>query len=66
MDAICKYVACALPSDPNACCCVQEPRPVSMETGRRRRDGHTSKMGKKACAQRGESSECCFFLSNVI
>ncbi|KAL3060319.1 hypothetical protein OYC64_014810 [Pagothenia borchgrevinki] len=33
-----------------------EPRPVSMETGRRRRDGHTSKMGKKACAQRGESS----------
>ncbi|XP_010773264.1 kinesin-like protein KIFC3 [Notothenia coriiceps] len=33
-----------------------EPRPVSMETGRRRRDGHTSKMGKKACSQRGESS----------
>ncbi|KAK5862383.1 hypothetical protein PBY51_017786 [Eleginops maclovinus] len=33
-----------------------EPRPVSMETGRRRRDGHTSKKGKKACAQLGESS----------
>ncbi|XP_049440339.1 kinesin-like protein KIFC3 [Epinephelus fuscoguttatus] len=33
-----------------------EPRPVSMETGSRRRDGHTSKMGKKACVQLSESS----------
>ncbi|XP_070822462.1 kinesin-like protein KIFC3 [Chaetodon trifascialis] len=33
-----------------------EPGPVSMETGSRRRDGHTSKMGKKACAQLSESS----------
>ncbi|XP_056236858.1 kinesin-like protein KIFC3 isoform X1 [Seriola aureovittata] len=33
-----------------------EPGPVSMETGSRRRDGHTPKMGKKACAQLSESS----------
>ncbi|XP_068591453.1 kinesin-like protein KIFC3 [Cebidichthys violaceus] len=33
-----------------------EPRPVSMETGTRRKNGHTSKMGKKACVQLGESS----------
>uniref|UniRef100_A0A3Q4HHE9 Kinesin-like protein KIFC3 n=1 Tax=Neolamprologus brichardi TaxID=32507 RepID=A0A3Q4HHE9_NEOBR len=34
----------------------QEPGPVSMETGSRRRDGHTSKVGKKACARFSESS----------
>uniref|UniRef100_A0A3B4TS73 Kinesin-like protein KIFC3 n=1 Tax=Seriola dumerili TaxID=41447 RepID=A0A3B4TS73_SERDU len=34
----------------------QEPGPVSMETGSRRRDGHTPKMGKKACARLSESS----------
>ncbi|KAM8869836.1 kinesin-like protein KIFC3 isoform 2-T2 [Spinachia spinachia] len=33
-----------------------EPRPVSMETGGRRKKGHTSKMGKMACVQLGESS----------
>ncbi|XP_044063321.1 kinesin-like protein KIFC3 [Siniperca chuatsi] len=33
-----------------------EPGPVSMETGSRRRDGHTSKMGKKDCARLSESS----------
>ncbi|XP_039661053.1 kinesin-like protein KIFC3 isoform X1 [Perca fluviatilis] len=33
-----------------------EPGPVSMETGSRRRNSHTSKMGKKACARLGESS----------
>lgn len=55
--AMCKYFACVLPSDPHVCCCAQEPGPVSMETGSRRRDGHTSKMGKKACAQLSESSE---------
>ncbi|XP_035528328.1 kinesin-like protein KIFC3 [Morone saxatilis] len=33
-----------------------EPGPVSMGTGSRRRDGHTSKMGKKACAQLSDSS----------
>ncbi|XP_041649691.1 kinesin-like protein KIFC3 [Cheilinus undulatus] len=33
-----------------------EPGPVSMETGSRRRDGHTPKMGKKASVQHGESS----------
>ncbi|GAA6227094.1 kinesin-like protein KIFC3 [Lates japonicus] len=33
-----------------------EPGPVSMETGSRRKDGHTSKMGKKACARLSESS----------
>ncbi|XP_054477828.1 kinesin-like protein KIFC3 [Anoplopoma fimbria] len=34
----------------------QEPRHVSMETGSRRKNSHTSKMGKKACVQLGESS----------
>ncbi|XP_051263392.1 kinesin-like protein KIFC3 isoform X2 [Dicentrarchus labrax] len=33
-----------------------EPGPVSMGTGSRRRDGHTSKMGKKACALLSDSS----------
>nr|XP_019948803.1 PREDICTED: kinesin-like protein KIFC3 [Paralichthys olivaceus] len=33
-----------------------EPGPVSMETGSRRRDGHTPKMGKKSCARSRESS----------
>ncbi|XP_040021149.2 kinesin-like protein KIFC3 [Gasterosteus aculeatus] len=33
-----------------------EQIPVSMETGGRRKTGHTSKMGKKACVQLGESS----------
>ncbi|XP_034467535.1 kinesin-like protein KIFC3 [Hippoglossus hippoglossus] len=33
-----------------------EPGPVSMETGRRRRDGHTPKIRKKACAPLSESS----------
>ncbi|XP_037641518.1 kinesin-like protein KIFC3 [Sebastes umbrosus] len=33
-----------------------EPGPVSMETGSRRRDGHTSKKGKKAYVRHGESS----------
>ncbi|XP_051812782.1 kinesin-like protein KIFC3 isoform X2 [Acanthochromis polyacanthus] len=33
-----------------------EPGAVSMETGSRRRDGHSSKMGKKACARFSESS----------
>ncbi|XP_038567542.1 kinesin-like protein KIFC3 [Micropterus salmoides] len=33
-----------------------EPGPVSMETGSRRKDGHTSKLGKKACARLSESS----------
>ncbi|XP_070768079.1 kinesin-like protein KIFC3 [Enoplosus armatus] len=33
-----------------------EPGPVSMETGSRRRDGHTSKVGKKACARLSDSS----------
>ncbi|XP_062255658.1 kinesin-like protein KIFC3 [Platichthys flesus] len=33
-----------------------EPGPVSMETGRRRRDGHTPKIRKKACARFSESS----------
>lgn len=33
-----------------------EAEPVSMETGSRRRCGHTPKMGKKAFAQLGESS----------
>ncbi|KAK2910304.1 kinesin-like protein KIFC3 [Channa argus] len=34
----------------------EEPGSVSMETGSRRRDGHTPKMGKKACAHLSESS----------
>lgn len=54
---MCKYFVCVLPSDPRFLCCAQEPGPVSMETGSRRRDGHTSKMGKKACARLSESSE---------
>lgn len=54
---MCKYFVCVLPSDPHFLCCAQEPGPVSMETGSRRRDGHTSKMGKKACARLSESSE---------
>ncbi|XP_060937035.1 kinesin-like protein KIFC3 [Limanda limanda] len=33
-----------------------EPGPVSMATGRRRRDGHTPKIRKKACARFSESS----------
>ncbi|XP_042345959.1 kinesin-like protein KIFC3 isoform X2 [Plectropomus leopardus] len=33
-----------------------EPGAVSMETGSRRKDGHTSKMGKKPCVQLSESS----------
>ncbi|XP_028984476.1 kinesin-like protein KIFC3 [Betta splendens] len=33
-----------------------EPGPVSMETGSRRRDGHAPKRGNKACAQLSESS----------
>ncbi|XP_031708364.1 kinesin-like protein KIFC3 isoform X2 [Anarrhichthys ocellatus] len=33
-----------------------DPRPVSMETGTRRKNGRTSKMGKKACVRLGESS----------
>ncbi|KAM9723994.1 kinesin-like protein KIFC3 [Menidia menidia] len=33
-----------------------EPGPVSMETGSRRRDGHTPRMRKKACAHFSESS----------
>ncbi|XP_068180099.1 kinesin-like protein KIFC3 [Antennarius striatus] len=33
-----------------------EPGSVSMETGGRRKDGHTSKLGNKACAQLSESS----------
>ncbi|XP_053289209.1 kinesin-like protein KIFC3 [Pleuronectes platessa] len=33
-----------------------EPGPVSMETGRKRRDGHTPKIRKKACARFSESS----------
>ncbi|KAK5618284.1 hypothetical protein CRENBAI_020016 [Crenichthys baileyi] len=33
-----------------------EPGPVSMETGSRRRDGHTSRTGKKSCARYSESS----------
>lgn len=36
---------------------AQEPGLVSMETGCRRKDGHTSKRGKKASAQLSESSE---------
>ncbi|XP_061632085.1 kinesin-like protein KIFC3 isoform X1 [Phyllopteryx taeniolatus] len=35
---------------------ADEPRPVSMETGRRRKDGHTPKMRKKACARLSDSS----------
>lgn len=54
---MCKYFPYVFTSDPHVCCCAQEPGPVSMETGSRRRDGHTSKMGKKACAQLSESSE---------
>ncbi|KAK2844493.1 hypothetical protein Q5P01_011152 [Channa striata] len=34
----------------------EEPGPVSMETASRKRDGHTPKMGKKACARLSESS----------
>lgn len=49
----CKYFVYVLPSD--LCCCAQEPGPVSMATESRRRDGHTSKMGKKT--QLSESSE---------
>ncbi|KAM6935715.1 kinesin-like protein KIFC3 [Lycodopsis pacificus] len=33
-----------------------QPRPVSMETGTRKKNGRTSKMGKKACVRLGESS----------
>lgn len=54
---VCKYYAYVYLSDPHVCCCAQEPGPVSMETGSRRRDGHTSTMGKKTCAQLSESSE---------
>lgn len=39
------------------CVYDQEPGPVSMETGCRGKDGHTSKRGKMASAQRSESSE---------
>ncbi|XP_047454577.1 kinesin-like protein KIFC3 [Mugil cephalus] len=35
---------------------TDEPRPVSMETGRMKRDGHTPKMGRKAGAGLSESS----------
>uniref|UniRef100_A0A3Q3AR16 Kinesin-like protein KIFC3 n=1 Tax=Kryptolebias marmoratus TaxID=37003 RepID=A0A3Q3AR16_KRYMA len=35
----------------------QEPGPVPMETGSRRRDGHAPKAGKKACARFGSSSD---------
>ncbi|KAK9513709.1 hypothetical protein VZT92_027221 [Zoarces viviparus] len=33
-----------------------QPRPVSMETGTRKKNGRASKMGKKACVRLGESS----------
>ena len=46
--AMCKYFLCVY---------AQEPGPVSMETGCRRKDGHTSKREKKASAQLSESSE---------
>lgn len=55
--AMCTYFACVLSADPHVCCCAQETGPVSMETGSRRRDGHTSRVGRKACAQFSESSE---------
>ncbi|XP_019729211.1 kinesin-like protein KIFC3 [Hippocampus comes] len=35
---------------------TDEPRPVSMETGRRENNGHTPKMRKKACARFSDSS----------
>ncbi|XP_028325818.1 kinesin-like protein KIFC3 [Gouania willdenowi] len=35
---------------------AEEPGPVSMETRGRRRDGHTPKIGRKACARFSESS----------
>lgn len=59
MGAMCKYFfcVCVLSSDPHICCCAQEQGPVSMETGSRRKNGHTSKIGKKA-ARSSESSEC--------
>lgn len=53
-------------SDPHVWCCAQEPGPVSMETGSRRRDGHTSKIRKKACAQLSESSESSDSLSEYL
>ncbi|XP_047216754.1 kinesin-like protein KIFC3 isoform X2 [Girardinichthys multiradiatus] len=36
-----------------------EPGPVSMETGSRRRDGHTPRTGKKSCTRYSESSSSC-------
>ncbi|XP_077384440.1 kinesin-like protein KIFC3 isoform X1 [Festucalex cinctus] len=35
---------------------TDEPRPVSMETGRRGNDGHSPRMRKKACARLSDSS----------
>lgn len=53
-------------SDPHIWWCTQEPGPVSMGTGSRRRDGHTPKMGKKAGARLSESSECELFKGQQI
>uniref|UniRef100_A0A3Q2QUG2 Kinesin-like protein n=1 Tax=Fundulus heteroclitus TaxID=8078 RepID=A0A3Q2QUG2_FUNHE len=37
---------------------TDEPGPVSMETGSRRKDGHAPRTGKKSCARFSESSSC--------
>lgn len=55
--AMCKYVVCVY---------AQESGPVSMETGCQRKDGHTSKRGKMASAQRNESSESSNGLCPVL
>lgn len=52
---VCVYISCLLLSDPWMWCCAQEPGPVSMETGCRRRDGHASRT-KKSFARFSESS----------
>ncbi|KAM4568786.1 kinesin-like protein KIFC3 [Fundulus diaphanus] len=38
---------------------TDEPGPVSMETGSRRKDGHAPRTGKKSCARFSESSSSC-------
>lgn len=65
--ALCKYFACVYYRLTLLCgCCAQEPGPVSMETGSRRRDGCTSKTGKKPCARLSESSECSDSFSEYL
>lgn len=58
MSVFAKLILCvSVAVDPCMQWCAQEPGPVTMETRSKRSDGHTPRMGKKACAHLSESSE---------